>query len=435
MKKQKKPFCSTARWFPAVFALCMLAASRLSVASAAEFVQVVPETVGMSSERLALLDEKMMELIEQEKLPGCVSLVMRDGKVVHFSALGYRNKENQVPMQKDSLFRIASQTKAIVSVAVMMLQEDGLLNINDAVGKYMPEFMQTNVAQAKADGGYEIVPAKRAITIRDLLTHTSGVSYGYGLGEDLWQKAGIQEWYFANRDEPIRDVVRRMANLPFQAQPGEQWIYGYNTDILGALVEVVSGETLDVFLKSRIFDPVGMSDTHFFLPDYKASRLATVYSYENGRLFRAPDKGRVAQGEYVEGPRKCFSGGAGLVSSAHDYAAFLQMLEDEGVSNGVRILSRKTVELMRINHLQAEMKNSWTNGTGFGLGFSVVTNLGLRGELGSVGEYGWGGAYHSSYWIDPKEKLVVVYFTQVIPAQNLNDHQLLRNLIYQAIAD
>ena len=419
---------------------CGIVASLLVVGaslplSALELTPVVPESVGMSADRLALLDEKFQELVDQEKLPGCVTLILREGKVVYFSALGDRDKESHAPMQKDSLFRIASQTKAVVSVAVMMLQEDGLLDINEPVGKYMPEFMQTNVAQATEDG-YEIVPAKRAITIRDLLTHTSGVGYGYGIGEDLWQKAGIQEWYFANRDEPIRDVVRRMARLPFHAQPGEQWIYGYNTDILGALVEVVSEEPLNVFLKSRIFDPVGMDDTHFFLPDYKASRLATVYSFENGRLSRAPDtNGRVAQGEYVEGPRKCFSGGAGLISSAHDYAAFLQMIADNGVANGKHLLSRKSVELMHVNHLPANVKSSWTNGTGFGLGFSVVTDLGLRGSLGSLGEYGWGGAYHSSYWIDPVEDLVVVYFTQVIPAQNLNDHQLLRNLVYQAIAD
>ena len=424
IKNAIRPRCLTA---------CLLAAT-LFCSAIADFVSVVPESVGMSTERLAKLDEKMQQMIEQEKLPGCVTLVLREGKVVHFSALGFRDKESNSPMQKDSLFRIASQTKAVVSVAVMILQEDGLLDINEPVGKYLPEFMQTNVAQA-TEGGYEIVPAKRAITIRDLLTHTSGVAYGFGLGEDLWQKAGIQNWYFANRDEPIRDVVRRMASLPFQGQPGEQWIYGYNTDILGALVEVVSGETLDVFLKSRIFDPVGMNDTHFFLPDYKASRLSTVYSYQNGRLFRAGDRGREAQGEYVEGPRKCFSGGAGLVSSAHDYAAFLKMVSDGGEANGNRVLSRKSIELMHVNHLPKDMKATWTNGTGFGLGFSVVTDLGRRGSLGSDGEYGWGGAYHSSYWIDPVEDLIVVYFTQVIPAQDLNDHQMLRNLVYQAIVD
>jgi len=418
-----------------LLAVGCFATSVIAPVQAADFVQVVPESVGMSTERLALLDERMQEMIDKNQLPGCVTLVIRDGKMVHFSALGFRDKETKAPMQKDSMFRIASQTKAIVSTAVMMLQEDGLLNINDPVGKYMPEFQQTNVFQPK-EGGYDIVPAKRPITIRDLLTHTSGVSYGYGPEEDFWKKAGIQNWYFADRDEPIRDVVRRMAGLPFQAQPGEKWIYGYNTDILGALVEVVSGEPLNVFLKSRVFDPIGMGDTHFFLPDYKASRLATVYSYENGKLTRAPDKGgSVSQGDYVEGPCKCFSGGAGLVSTARDYAAFLEMFADNGVSNGVRLLSRKSVELMRMNHLSPDVSYAWGKGTGFGLGFSVVTDVGQRGDLGSPGEYGWGGAYHSSYWVDPVEKLVIVYFTQVIPAQNLNDHQLLRNLIYQAIAD
>jgi CubicO group peptidase (beta-lactamase class C family) len=403
--------------------------------SAQNWVEVVPETVGVSSKRLKLLDDAFNQLIEQQKLPGTVTMVMRDGKVIHYSALGMRDKEGNVPMQRDSMFRIASQTKAVVSVAVMLLQEDGRLNINDPLGRYMPEFMQTNVAQA-TDSGYDVVPAKRPITIRDLLTHTAGVAYGNGLGEDLWKRAGIEGWYFADRDEPIRDVVRRIAKLPFQAQPGEQWVYGYSTDILGALVEVISGQPLDIFLKSRIFDPIGMGDTHFFVPEYKAARLATVYSYENGKLTRAPDgSGRVAQGDYVTGPRRCFSGGAGLVSTAPDYAAFLQMLLNDGVANGVRVMSRKSVELMRVNHLPPEVSYPWGAGLGFGLGFSVVEDVGLRGELGTEGEYGWGGAYNSAYWIDPKERLVVVYFTQVIPAQNLNDHQLLRNLIYQAIAD
>ena len=201
-----------------IYLVSALAVSLVSLATA-DFVSVIPESAGMSTERLAKLDSKMLEMVEQEKLPGCVTLVLRDGKVVHFSALGFRDKESDAPMQKDTMFRIASQTKAVVSVAVMILQEDGLLDINDPVGKYLPEFMQTNVAQ-ETDDGYEIVPAKRSITIRDLLTHTSGVAYGNGLGEDLWQKAGIQSWYFANRDEPIRDVVRRMASLPFQGQPG-----------------------------------------------------------------------------------------------------------------------------------------------------------------------------------------------------------------------
>lgn len=402
--------------------------------SHANWNPVVPESVGMSGERLGRLDAAFEKMIEQEKLPGTVTLVMRQGKVVHYSALGFRDKESQAPMQKDTLFRIASQTKAVVSVGVMVLQEQGKLHLNDPVGKYLPEFMQTNVAQA-TDDGYEVVPAKRAITIRDLLMHTSGVAYGNGPGEDLWKKAGIQGWYFANRDEPIRDVVRRMASLPFQAHPGEQWVYGYSTDILGALIEVVSGQPLDVFLKAELFDPIGMGDTHFFLPDYKAGRLATVYGYQNGRLFRGPELGNMGQGAYFEGPRRCFSGGAGLVSTAKDYAAFLQMLADEGVVSGGRILSRKSVELMRINHLAPEVGYPWGNGMGFGLGFSVVLDPGMRGELGSKGEFGWGGAYHSSYWIDPEEDLVVVYFTQVIPAENLNDHQLLRNLVYQSIVD
>jgi CubicO group peptidase (beta-lactamase class C family) len=227
-----------------------------------------------------------------------------------------------------------------------------------------------------------------------------------------------------------------MAALPFDAQPGEQFVYGYNTDILGALIERVSGEPLDEYLHARIFLPLGMEDTAFYLPRGKEDRLSVVYSTtDGGGLERAPDPGgMVGQGAYVEGPRQSFSGGAGLLSTAMDYATFLQMMLNGGSLNGHRILSPKTVELMTVNHL-SEASFPWGNGTGFGLGFSVVVDLGARGVPGSVGEFGWGGAYHSTYWVDPKEELVVVYFTQVIPADGLDDDGKLRALIYQALVN
>ena len=272
-----------------------------------------------------------------------------------------------------------------------------------------------------------MVPANRQITIRDLLTHTAGIGYGGGPGAARWAEAGIQGWYFAHRQKPIRDTVRRMAELPMEAQPGERFVYGYNTDILGALIEVVSGRPLDEFLQQEIFDPLNMPDTHFYLPAEKQDRLAVVYSVAaDGALQRTPDvSAMVGQGAYVDGPRVSFSGGAGLLSTVRDYARFLQMTANGGALDGRQILSRKTLQLMTVDHLN---RIEFTPGSGFGLGFSVVKDLGARGTLGSVGEYAWGGAYHTSYWVDPAEQLVVVYMTQTLPAQDLDDVAKLRAL-------
>jgi CubicO group peptidase (beta-lactamase class C family) len=321
-----------------------------------------------------------------------------------------------------------------VSVGIVMLQEEGELLLSDPVGKYLPEFTKTTVAVLEDEGGYAVVDAKRPITIRDLLTHTAGISYGYGIARDRWAEAGIQGWYFADRDEPVAATVSRLAALPFECQPGERRVYGYATDILGVVIERVSGVTLDDFLRTRILEPLGMHDTHFYLPPGKADRLATVYSAaEGGGIERAPDgAGMEAQGNYVEGPRVAFSGGAGLLSTASDYARFLQMLLHGGELDGVRILSPKTVDLMAVDHLDGI---EYEPGLGFGLGFRVTLDVGARGVPGSLGEYGWGGAYHSTYWIDPEEELVVVYFTQLIPSGGLDDHGKLRALVYQAIVE
>ncbi|PYQ41480.1 MAG: serine hydrolase [Acidobacteria bacterium] len=392
-----------------------------------------PEEVGLSSERLQRLTDAFQGYVKDGKLAGAVVLVARRGKVAYSGAFGQRDMETHAPMKEDAIFRIASQTKALVSVAALQLQEEGKLLIADPVGKYIPEFQKTKVAVLRP-GGYDIVDAKRPITIRDLLTHTSGVSYGDGPAKELWQKAGITGWYFADRDEPVAATVTRMAALPFDAQPGEKFVYGYSTDILGVVVERASGQPLDEYLRTRLFEPLKMRDTHFYLPRAKADRLATVYSAgSDGKLERAPTPGTmVSQGAYVEGPRKSFSGGAGIVSTAGDYARFLQMMLSGGELEGARILGRKTVELMTVDHIGALETEA---GRGFGLGFSVVKDVGLRGIPGSVGEYGWGGAYHSVYWVDPQEQLVVVYFTQLLPANNLDDHAKLRALVYQAIVD
>ena len=403
-----------------------------SITFAQSLEKVAPEAVGFSSERLAILTKTLQNYVAQEKLPGAVALVLRNGKVAYWEAVGQRDVEQGAPLQKNSIFRIASQTKALVSVGIMILQEEGKLLISDAVGKYIPEFNETTVAEPTEDG-YRVVPAKRKITLRDLLTHTAGIDYGNGTAKEAWKAAGIQGWYFAERNEPVLATIKRIGSLPQQAQPGTAFVYGYNTDILGAVIEVVSGQTLSEFITARILKPLGMNDTHFYLPKAKANRLAVVYSSKDGGIERAADPGKmVGQGAYVNGPRKSFSGGAGLLSTAEDYATFLQMMLNKGTYKNQRILSRKSVDLMTQNHL-GDIVFPWTPGMGFGLGFSTVEDVGLRGELGSHGEFGWGGAYHSTYWVDPAEQLVVVYFTQLIPAENVDDHQKLRTLIYQAL--
>ncbi|MCB0636309.1 MAG: beta-lactamase family protein [Lewinella sp.] len=406
----------------------------VSLLHAQPLAPAVPEAVGFSSERLAFLTSTMQGYVDEGALPGSVMLIARHGRIAYFESFGSSDLAHDVPMEKDAIFRIASQTKALVSVGIMMLQEEGRLLITDPLGKYLPAFAETTVA-VPTDDGYEVVKANRPITLRDLLTHSAGISYGYGPAADRWREAGIQGWYFADREEPIQATVNRMAGLPFDAQPGEQFVYGYNTDILGAVVEVVSGQPLDAFLRERLLDPLCMTDTYFYLPPEKADRLTVVYSPGDDGLEPAPAPGgMVGQGAYVDGPRQSFSGGAGLLSTTLDYARFLQMMLDGGQYNGRRFLSRKTVELMTTPHLPDE-QYTWVPGVGFGLGFSVVENLGRRGELGSVGEFGWGGAYHSVYWADPVEDLIVVYFTQLIPNGGLDDHAKLRALIYQALVD
>ena len=415
-----------------------LAAALLLVAPQAPLAQgltvAVPESVGMSSERLERLTAALQGYVDEDRLAGAVTIVARRGKIAYMEAVGYRDRESGAPMTTDAIFRIASQTKALASVGVMLLQEEGRLLITDPVGKYLPEFMETMVAEPDGSGGYNVVPAKRPITIRDLLTHTAGISYGNGPAADRWAEAGITGWYFADRDETVGDVMARLAELPLDGHPGEAWIYGYNTDILGAMIEKISGQTLGEFLGERLFGPLGMDDTHFFLPAGKVGRLATVYSAtDSGGMERAPDPGHmVGQGAYVDGPRKSFSAGAGLVSTAADYARFLQMMLNGGELDGVRVLSRKTVESMTVGHTG---DIPFRPGQSFGLGFSVVEDPAALGLPASVGEFAWGGAYHSTYWVDPAEELVVAYMTQIIPAGGIDDHGKLRALVHQAIID
>ena len=403
---------------------------------------------GIDSKRLAVLENTLDQYVQDGRLAGGVLYVSRRGETVLHKAFGWQDREQSIAMNTRSLHRIASQTKAFTSVAIMLLQERGALLISDPVSKYFPEWGNTTVAVAdiNADAGYRVEPATRPITIRDLLTHTAGVNYGRGASQSAWQQAGILGWYFAGDQESMRDKVRRMAALPQAAHPGSQFVYGYNTDILGALVEHLSGQNLGRFLQQQLFTPLQMNDTYFFVPPEHKTRLSTVYAMTEDGLQRQPTVARAAtnpqnfffgQGHYmqgqVEGPRS-YSGGAGAVSTAADYARFLEMLRRGGALDGVRILGRKTVELMTTNHLPNEIEYS-RPGSGFGLGFNVLMDVGQAGQLGSAGSYGWGGAYHSTYWVDPHEGLVVSYVTQLIPATGLDDHAKIRSLLYQALVD
>jgi CubicO group peptidase (beta-lactamase class C family) len=387
--------------------------------------QVPPEAVGMSGPRLQRLSAAMKRAVDEGQLPGVVTLVARRGRVAHFESFGYLDLEKKTPMRKDAIFRIASMSKAITTVAAMMLYEEGKLLLDDPVAKFIPAFARTTVAA----GAGTPEPAKRAITIRDLMTHTAGISYGAGPLEAQYKAADVHMWYFADKDEPIGVTIDRLAGLPFDAQPGERYVYGFATDVLGVVVEKASGLTLDEFFRTRIFEPLKMTDSSFYLPPDKAGRFATVYSAGPAGLTRAPDPGR-GQGEYVTGPRKSFSGGAGVLSTAGDYARFLQMLLNGGELDGARLLGPKTVELMTSNHVG----DLYQGGRfGFGLGFEIVEHVGRSGRPGSVGEFSWGGAYYTKFWVDPVERVVAVFMTQVLPSAGPSHQDRFRVLVNQAI--
>ena len=419
--------------FLAATALLALAPARL-VAQAARAVPVRASN-GFSAERLARIDRFLQQYVDSSRVGGVVALVLRDGQVAYQRAVGWSDRESRRPMTPDAMFRIASQSKAITSTAILMLVEEGKIALGDTVSRFIPAYARTTVA-SRADSGRTVVPARRQITIRDLLTHTAGISYGgepfvaaqyeaKGLG-----RAAGNGWYTADKTEPVCETMERLATLPFVAQPGEAYVYGYSTDILGCVVERASGVPLDEFIRSRITSPLGMNDTYFFVPPAKAGRVVTLYMNDSaGRLARAPDGSR-GQGHYVDGPRRNFSGGAGLISTARDYARFLQMLLNRGELDGVRLLSPRMVDLMTSN--QSGTLFSQT-GTGFGLGFETVDRLGARGMY-SVGSFGWGGAYGSSYMADPAERLIVVFMINQMPMRS-DVASKFPTLVYQALTD
>jgi CubicO group peptidase (beta-lactamase class C family) len=391
--------------------------------------------VGFAVDRLARIDQMLQRYVDDNRIAGAVGLVMRDGRIVYERAVGWADKESGRRMTTDAIFRIASQTKALTSTAILILMEEGRLGLADPVSRYIPQFAHTTVA-TRSDTGRVITPAKRAITIRDLLTHTAGISYGNDsiiaplyFAKGLGPAAGWG-WYTADKNEPICATIERLATLPFVSQPGEAFVYGYNTDILGCVVERVSGIPLDEFIRARITQPLGMEDTFFFLPPEKRQRLATVYlSDSTDHAQRAPNGPR-GQGDYVDGPRRSFAGGAGLLSTARDYARFLQMLLNGGELDGVRILAPKTIDLMTTNQVGTLY---WNSGEGFGLAFGTTDRVGANG-LTSVGSWGWGGAYGSMYRVDPKERLIMLFMIQQLP--NRTDvASRFPTVVYQALVE
>jgi CubicO group peptidase (beta-lactamase class C family) len=409
--------------------------SQTTVARTSGNLQTDVAPSGFSTERLARIDRVLQEYVDESRIAGAVALVVRDGQPVYERAVGWSDKESGRRMTADTMFRIASQTKAITSVALLSLVEEGKVGINDPASRFIPPFANTTVA-VKSEAGVKIVPARRPITIRDLLTHTAGISYGTNAeiaaqyeAKGLGPAAGYG-WYTADKNESICESMERLASLPFVSQPGEAWVYGYNTDVLGCVVERASGVPLDEFIRTRITEPLGMKDTRFFLQPDQRQRLAAVYaSGPDGRITRAPDDAK-GQGAYVDGPRRSFAGGAGLLSTARDYARFLEMIRSGGALAGKRILAPRTVQLMMTNQVGTLHA---TTGLGFGFGFETTDRFGANG-LDSVGAFGWGGAYGTLYRVDPEARLVTLLMIQLLP-NGTDIREKFSTLVYQALLE
>jgi CubicO group peptidase (beta-lactamase class C family) len=395
-----------------------------------------PASQGLSAERLQRIDGMVAKSIAEKQIAGAVTLVMRHGKVVWLKPQGFLDREAGKPMVDDALFRICSMTKPITTVAVMMLYEEGRFQLEDPISKFIPEFKNPKVLVKPATGAPYTIPAAHEITIRDLLRHTSGLTYPWNadLGK-MYQDANVATGLL-QYDGTIADNVKAIAAQPLLFNPGDKFEYSLGVDVLGRLVEVVSGMPLDQFFRTRIFEPLGMRDTSFYPPDEKLGRLAVAYSYLEGKgLTRFPDK-PIIEGTFsysadypYRGPKKLFSGGAGLVSTAEDYARFCQMFLDKGMANGKQLLSRKSIELMTHDQLG-------TAGTfGFGLGFGIDGAKGPLEELGSVGSYSWGGFFYTGFVIDPKEQMIVIFMAQLHPTGDTEIDKVVTTLAYQALLD
>lgn len=392
---------------------------------------VTPAERGFSSQRLARINTKMQRYVDEQKLAGISTLIARRGKVVHFEKFGMANIEAGTPMAEDTIFRIYSMTKPITSAAVLMLLEEGYFRLNDPVANYLPEFKDVKVLD-----NTNLVKPARPMTIRNLLTHTAGLSYGFDENYHLDHLYYQQVWGPAdnNPNLTLAEWVGSIANLPLAYHPGTRYRYSVATDVLGHLVQVVSGMPFADFLQKQIFAPLGMVDTFFTVPPEKVARFAANYGPKEGgglEVIDAPQSSR-----YIR-PTQRPSGGGGLLSTTGDYLRFTQMLLNGGELEGVRLLGRKTVELMTTNHLPdgIYVDNDPTTGLGFGLGVSVLLDLGKGQTLGSVGNYGWGGAANTNFWIDPKEELIGILMLQFMPSGTYPVTPDFRLLTYQALVE
>jgi CubicO group peptidase (beta-lactamase class C family) len=408
-----------------------------AISFAQDLPAVKPETVGLSSQRLDRIGAVVQRSIDDKRIAGAVTLVVRHGQIAWFKAQGMQDREAGKAMRPDTIFRICSMTKPITSVAVMMLYEEGRFLLEDPISKYLPEFKNPKVLVQPATGAPYSIPATREITIRDLLRHTSGLSYQWNpvLGP-LYKNAQVGNGLDLY-DGTLEDSVQRLATVPLLFNPGERWEYSLGVDVLGRLVEVISGMPLDQFFRQRIFVPLGMKDTYFYPPENKLDRLATVYTYYADKgLNRFPDT-PITEGPFTysadypyHGPRKLLSGGGGLVSTAEDYVLFCRMMLDGGKVGNTQLLSRKSVDLMTHDQL-----GSISSDRSFGLGFGIEGVKVPLAETGSSGEYRWGGFYYTAFSIDPKEQMIVIFLAQLHPTGGLTLDRQVKALAYQAIIE
>ena len=402
---------------------------------------VSPEQVGLSAARLARISGWMKGWVDSGKLPGLLVAVMRKGELAFAETYGKADVERNKPVRPDTIYRIYSMTKPLTSTAIMMLYEEGRFQLDDPISKFIPGFKNPRVYSGGSRGKIDTVPAEREITFRDLLSHTSGLTYGFMESNPVdalyRSKNGID---FGTATTSLKEVVDRLATFPLITQPGKAWNYSVATDVLGRLVEVISGQPFETFLVEKVIKPLGMVDTDFFVPDSKHDRFAANYQAGAGGKLEVIDD--PTKSRYLK-PRTVNSGGGGLVSTASDYLRFCKFMLNKGQLDGVRLLGRKTVELMTMNHLNGDMaamgmprwSESTSEGIGFGLGFSVTLDPTRAHIIGSRGEYAWGGAASTAFWCDPAEDMAVVMLTQLMPSTTYPIRRELRVLTYQAIVD
>jgi len=409
-------------------ALIALAAAPLS---SQRLPFAAPEDVGLSSERLQRIGETFQSYADEGRISGAVGMVLRNGRVAYMDAWGTRDLDAGDAMEEDDIFRIYSMTKPITSVAVMMLYEEGHFFLSDPVGRYIPELADLQVANLSEATRGQPIPTerpRRPVTIQDLLRHTSGFTYGEF-------SATVVDSVYRERavlyQPTLEDMVAELGEIPLAYQPGTRWHYSVSVDVLARFVEVVSGQPFDVFLRERLFEPLGMHDSGFDVPSSKRDRSARTYGHSG------PDRALVLGDTVGVTPLAGnFSGGAGLKSTAGDYARFAQMLLNGGELDGVRILGKKTIELMTVNHLEEGIPTGFLDpGWGFGLGFTVKTEAGTDGMADSVGSYSWIGVQGTSFWVDPVENLIGVFMVQIRPNRDITFHEQFRRLVYQAVTN